>query len=243
MLWGSDRSGVPNILAAQVDPAQGRAGQPFRVTDVLTGASYPSVDPAGRWVYFSGYHADGWDVERTVFEPSAWPPASRAIARFDAPPRPVALQEAQASGPVKGYSPFPTLLPTYWEPQFGSSIRTGTVRTTDLVVPGREVIGPTVGVHTSGYDLVGRHDCDVFARASTRTNGGLWDWGAAYDFLGLGNPIFGVAASQFWDDDGVRLAQAAADAPLDTLFVLQRARARERGRQPPAHAAGAGPRR
>jgi hypothetical protein len=224
VLWASDRSGVPNILAAAVDPGRGTAQGPVRVTEVLTGASYPSVDPAGRWVYFSGYHADGWDVERTVFDPAAWPPASPAIARFDAPARPVALQDAQEAGQVKGYSPFPTILPTYWEPQFGSSVRTGTVRTTELVVPGREVIGPTAGVHTSGYDLVGRHDYDLFARASTRTNAGLWDWGAAYDFLRLGNPIFGIAASQFWDEDGVRLGQAAADAPYDTLFVLQRAR-------------------
>lgn len=224
VLWGSDRSGIPNVLAARVDPAAGTVGSVRRVTDVLTGASYPAVDPQGRWVYFSGYHAEGWEVERTVFEPDGWPEAEPATERFDAPPRPVALQDAQADGRVGGYSPLPTLLPTYWEPQFGSAVRTGTVRTSDLVVPGREVIGPTVGVHTSGYDLVGRHDYDLFARVSTRTHGGLWDWGAGYNFLGLGNPIFGIAASQFWDDDGVRLARTEEGAPLDTLFVLQRTR-------------------
>ncbi len=224
LLWSSDRSGIPNILAAEVDPGTGRVGEARRVTDVLTGAAYPTVDPQGRWVYFSGYHAYGWDVERAPFAPDGWPAASPASARFDAPPRPVALQEAHADGDVKGYSPFPTLLPTYWEPQFGSGTRTGTVSTSSLVIPGREVIGPTVGVHTSGYDLVGRHDYDLFGRVSTGTHGGLWDWGAAYDFLGLGNPIFGISASQFWDDDGVRLARAEEGAPLDTLFVLQRTR-------------------
>jgi hypothetical protein len=224
LLWSSDRSGIPNILAAEVDPGAGRVGEARSVTDVLTGAAYPTVDPEGRWVYFSGYHADGWDVERAPFAPDGWPAASPASARFDAPPRPVALQEAAADGELRGYSPFPTILPTYWEPQYGSGVRTGTVRTSQLVIPAREVIGPTVGVHTSGYDLVGRHDYDLFARVSTRTHGGLWDWGAAYDFLGLGNPIFGIAASQFWDDDGVRLARAEEGAPLDTLFVLQRSR-------------------
>jgi Tol biopolymer transport system component len=224
LVWASDRSGVPNILAVEVDPDAGRVGEARRVTDVLTGASYPSVDPQGRWVHFSGYHAEGWEVERTPFAPDRWPRAEPASDHFAAPPRPVALQDARAPGEIHGYSPFPTLLPTYWEPQFGSGIRTGTVRTPELVIPGREVIGPTVGVHTSGYDLVGRHDYDLFARVSTRTHAGLWDWGAAYDFLGLGNPIFGIAASQFWDDDGVRLAQAEEGAPLDTLFVLQRTR-------------------
>ena len=155
---------------------------------------------------------------------TGWPEASPASDRFAAPPRPVALQEARADGKIDGYSIFPTILPTYWEPQFGSAARSSTVRTSELVIPGREIIGPTVGVHTSGYDLVGRHDYDAFARVSTSTHSGLWDWGGAYDFLRLGNPIFGIAATQFWDEDGVRVAQREEGAPLDTLFVLQRTR-------------------
>ena len=73
LLWGSDRTEVPNIVAAEVDPAAGTVGPVRMATNLVTGAAYPSVDPASAWVYFSGYHADGWEVERAPFTPSAWP--------------------------------------------------------------------------------------------------------------------------------------------------------------------------
>ena len=34
-----------------------------------------SVDPTGQWVYFSGYHVDGWEIERAAFAPTSAPPA------------------------------------------------------------------------------------------------------------------------------------------------------------------------
>lgn len=225
LLWGSDRTGVANILAARVDPAAGTASAPRMVTDLLTGAAYPAVDPSGRWIYFSGYHAAGWDVERTAWAPDQWPEAPATIHRFDAPPRPVALQDAESPGVVKPYSPLPTLLPTYWTPLLRAPARTSTMRAHGLVIPGRDIIGTSVGVRSGGRDLVLRHAWEAFARVSTSTNAGLVDWGGAYDFAGFGNPVLSVAASQYWDDDGVRLGQRAKDAPLDTLFVLQRDRA------------------
>ena len=83
LVWSSDRSGILNILAAEVDPLTGAPGPPVMLTNVRTGAAFPSVDPAGEWLYFSGYHVDGWEVERVRFAPDAAPPAPAPAARFD----------------------------------------------------------------------------------------------------------------------------------------------------------------
>ena len=83
LVWSSDRTGIPNILAVEVDARTGAAGPPRLLTNVRTGAAFPSVDPAGEWLYFSGYHVDGWEIERLPFAPHLAPPAPEPAARFD----------------------------------------------------------------------------------------------------------------------------------------------------------------
>ena len=83
LVWSSDRTGIPNILGAEVDPRTGFSGPPVLLTNVRTGAAFPSIDPAGEWLYFSGYHVDGWQVERVRFAPDAARPAPAPAARFD----------------------------------------------------------------------------------------------------------------------------------------------------------------
>ena len=83
LVWSSDRTGIPNILGAEVDPLTGAVGPPVMLTNLRTGAAFPSVDPAGEWLYFSGYHVDGWEVERVRFAPGAALPAPPPSARFD----------------------------------------------------------------------------------------------------------------------------------------------------------------
>jgi hypothetical protein len=222
LAWGSDRTGVPNILAAAVDPAAGTAGPVLLATNLVTGGAYPSVDPTGSWLYFSGYHADGWEVERVAWTPSRWAVAPPPVSRFAAPPRAAAVQEAEAEGTVEGYSPFPTLLPTYWEPLYKEPIRTARMSGGGHTIPARQVMDASVGLRTSGSDLVGRHAWNAFGRVFT--SGDRMDAGASYSFWGLGSPGLSVGASQFWDDDGPRLGQRAEDAPLDTLYVLERSR-------------------
>ena len=83
LVWSSDRTGIPNVLAVEVDARTGAPGPPRLLTNVRTGAAFPSVDPAGDWLYFSGYHVDGWEIERVPFAPDAAPPAPEPAARFD----------------------------------------------------------------------------------------------------------------------------------------------------------------
>ena len=83
LVWSSDRTGILNVLGAEIDPHTAAAGPPVMLTNVRTGAAFPSIDPAGEWLYFSGYHVDGWEVERVPFAPDAAPPAPVPAARFD----------------------------------------------------------------------------------------------------------------------------------------------------------------
>ncbi len=235
LVWASDRSGVPNLYALALDPATGRPAGPVRqVTNVLTGVGFPSVDPAGRWLYFSQYHADGWNVARVPWDPSAWfdplpeaPRFAQAEARSAGggarpgaqPPGPglppVGPQARQA--PVKGYSPWPTLLPRYWEPLYreGQSV----------TLPGgrsRQVLGPGLGLATSAFDLVGRHA--LAAALTWSTSGGRTEGYVSYRWAGLGNPVLGLSLDQTWDVGGPLLGDPGGGAPLDTLFLRTRER-------------------
>ena len=87
LVWSSDRTGILNILAVEVDPRTGASGAPRLLTNVRTGAAFPSVDPAGEWLYFSGYHVDGWEVERVRFAPDTAGGALRRRGALDRPAR------------------------------------------------------------------------------------------------------------------------------------------------------------
>jgi len=120
VVWASDRSGILNVLGAEVDARSGVAGDPVLMTNVRTGAAYPSIDPSGEWLYFSGHHVDGWEIERVPFVPEERSVASAAVARFDAgeafPDR------GSSSAPLEDYSPFKTLLPSYWEIEYEDAL-------------------------------------------------------------------------------------------------------------------------
>jgi hypothetical protein len=223
LLWASDRTGIENILAADVDPGTGMVGPIRMVTNVETGVGYPTVDPSGRWLYVGAYHANGWDVERMPLSPSTWIAAPAVASRFDAPPRSTEMQSARAEGDVRDYSAVATLRPYYWEPLYWAPVRTSAIHSQDLDLRSRQVLGPAVGVQTSGRDLVGRHAFTATARVFT--DGNRADGSASYSYSGLGNPVLSFGVSQYWDEDGVRLGQRADTLPLDTLFAVLRERA------------------
>ena len=76
VIWSSDRSGVLNLYAAQSagGSPDGRAGPGGlrQVTDLLTGGTFPAVDPVGEWIYLSVLSEDGWEIGRVRFDPSTW---------------------------------------------------------------------------------------------------------------------------------------------------------------------------
>ncbi|HET9983647.1 MAG TPA: hypothetical protein VFQ38_08665 [Longimicrobiales bacterium] len=216
LVFGSDRTGIPNLFAADMAgvtaadgaaerAAPGAAAEPrasvriLRITNLLTGAFYPDVSPDGRWIYYSGYHADGFHIERVPFDTATW---RRAPSLLAAPTR-VATFPRQAadttprSGP-RGYSAFPTVLPHFWLP---------------LLYGGGEA-GTFVGAASAGGDLVGRHSWSAALAYAPRRR---WTEGSfGYQYAGLGNPVLGVSAARTWDDVGfVRLPR---DSGTVTIF-------------------------
>ena len=218
LVWASDRSGISNVLAAKVD--NGQILSPVMLTNLRTGAAYPSVDPSGRWLYFSGYHVDGWEIERISFNPTAAPPALQAdsthIAVAD-------RHRGRAKGPVRAYAPLETLRPYYWIPRWDDPIAVSAHRKGKTEIPRTEVLGTSIGARTSGIDLVRRHAYTVGARiflpvkssSAGRAAGNL-----SYRYLGLGNPALGLSLSQNWDEDGARIKQETDN----TFFILERQR-------------------
>ena len=230
LVWASDRTGILNVLAARFDGA--KAGPPVMLTNVRTGAAMPSVDPSGMWLYFSGYHVDGWEVERIPFDPDRAPLAPQylpdstdtAAGRTAREVSAIARDShATSGGRTRAYSPLQTLLPRFWIP-IGSYSFSGAGSGT---TPRTKVLGASFGAFTSGVDLVGRHAYSLTARAYLPAGGYSGGRGAGlltYRYAGLGNPVPGLTVSQSWDEERVRVRGENGDATADTAFVLERTR-------------------
>ncbi|HUF75873.1 MAG TPA: hypothetical protein VMM35_06325, partial [Longimicrobiales bacterium] len=214
VVWSSDRTGVMNILGAQVDPATGRARPPVLLTNVRTGLVYPSVDPSGAWIYATGYHVDGWEAERVPFDPDAFGPAPPVDARFAPADEPELRGEAL--GEVEDYSPFPTLLPQYWQPRYREAVVAPAALRSGALLPRAELLPFGLGIETGGVDLVARHAWAAFGQVFT--DGSEVEGGVAYAYRGLGNPVFSVSSDQTWGSAGSILT----DPQMDTLYVLER---------------------
>ena len=209
LVWSSDRNGVPNLYGARVDAASGTAGPVFQITELTTGAAYPSIDPDGRWIYFSAYHADGWHVERVPFDPDGWAPTASLDPRFESGGRAAADAFAEeAGGPTRTYSAGRSLMPRYWEPIF---LPSQSVRSTD-------VVGYSVGIGIRGEDLVGRHAYQ--ARVTYEPDFGRTQGGVSYSYAGMGTPTITVSANQFYDADPA-LAQVD-DSTTRPVFLVER---------------------
>lgn len=191
ILHSSDRSGIPNLYATEVE-----TGRLRQVTSVLTGAFDPDVSPDGRWIYFVRFHTDGFHLERIPFDTAAWrDPAplrlefqrglittnSRDDSVIGAHGRTGESGAAQTGvmRPVRPYSALPTLLPRYWSPWFfGDS--------DELFF----------GAYTSGEDLVGRHRYTL--AGAYQPEHGFWAGLGSYTWAGLGNPVINMFLSRDW---------------------------------------------
>ena len=219
LLWWSDRSGVPNIVAIALH--EGRPTGPIRqVTNVVTGVIDPEVSPDGRTLYVAGYHAGGWRIASLPFDPGTWRDAPPSTDRFADAVLPA--PDTIAGGEASAYSPWPTLRPYHWFPSW-------------------QVVGNTdngsrlrfVGAAVSGTDVVQRHRWSLAAAGDIDT--GRLQGSGSWVYRGLGSPDLFVAGDREWAAYGTATTTDGLVAPIllreDELRVgarFQRARWRSR---------------
>jgi len=238
VVWSSDRTGIPNLFAATLHADSSATIR--QVTNILGGASHPSVDPASRWIHFSSYHTDGWHIERIPYAPGDWfepqatsPRFAGGPTRFDGAFEPAAAgatEESGASTPAYGpdegtgrpagersYQAGSTLLPRYWLPLY-----TRPEEGTDQSGVRREVFDQAIGMQLVGRDLVGRHGYSIAGRIglSDRRFGGRF----SYDYNGLGNPTLGLSLSQSHDATSRTLSVPFPDDSTREFFLIERER-------------------
>ena len=243
LVWGSDRSGIWNVLGVRTGEGGRPEGTAVQLTNMATGAAYPAVGRDGRWLYYSGYHADGWRIERIDFRPED------AVDAFALDPRFRSRGESGASDPAEGeaggpgedgsprdvgevrpdlqggrassYSPFPTILPHYWLPDVITAEEAGG-EVEGVDVGPLDVLGIAVGAQTSGRDLLGRHTYGV--RALVSPESGRFEGAAGYRYAGLGNPVLELSLSQFYDAAPRGVTAVTEEGDEELLFRVERER-------------------
>jgi hypothetical protein len=111
LLWSADPGGsVYDVHALRLAD-----GQRFRVTNVVTGAFQPDVDPAGENLVFTVYAADGYDIHLLPFRPAEWAPLG--VATPAPPSRPPYEPPPLLAAPEDGdYAPWGSIWPHRIEP-------------------------------------------------------------------------------------------------------------------------------
>lgn len=197
LLWASDRGGVRNLWAYDLEAPEGELAT-YRVTGESGGAFDPEISPDGERLAYVAHTGRGFVLRVVPFDPAAWVPESLAPGPPDSVPD---RYGDGAGGPARAYSPWPSLLPTFWLPTWtGSNAEQGAF----------------LGVLTLGVDVVGRHAYGVVAALATETAD--VEAAAAYTYSGLGNPDLGLEGEQDWE-----LLFPIADS-AGTTHVLRRER-------------------
>jgi hypothetical protein len=225
LLFWSDRTGIPNLYAADVGgftdgapPTDGALPRMRQITNVITGAYYPDVSPDGLHVVYSAYQADGFRLERMPFDTATWRDpmpehfaelAERRPAPAEKTPEDASLAAAiraavaaadTTAGPARPYRAASSVRPFMWTPLLESGGHRGDF----------------FGFWTLGADLVERHEWELSASLNPTT--GRSQAGASYTYRGLPtlplnlHPAITVAAERDWD---TRFADRATDRFID----------------------------
>jgi hypothetical protein len=186
LYFSSDHSGTMQLYSIALPGAATQATT--RLSNALTGIFDPETSPDSVWLAATLYRVDGYHLGVA--------PMPRAEA---AVPDTVILGErascatcriadlaayggvAPDSSAARSYSPWRSLLPTYWEPLIESTVGLGT----------------RIGGATSGNDIIGRHS--YYAQATFNTKFHEGEAFAAYRYAGLGQPYIDFSAEQNWD--------------------------------------------
>jgi hypothetical protein len=185
LYFSSDHSGTMQLYALVVPP--GGSGS-RRLSDAVTGVFAPELSPDGRVLAALFYRVDGFHIGVAPVASAGSSVRDTAILGERAGCLSCRVPGATAYGsgapdnsPATTYSPWRSLLPTYWEP----------------VVESTTGVGTSVGGATSGTDIIGRHS--YVASATLNTKRRETQGFAAYRYSGLGQPYVDLSAEQSWD--------------------------------------------
>ena len=205
VIFTSDVGGKTDVYAASLADS---LAPPRRISSAPTGLYQPEPSPDGTRLAGSLYRADGYHVGvgRPLTDPGVGDTMAASVEPLNLAP-PIAA-------PSRAYRPWRSLLPRYWRPVF---------ELTD---------DPTLGVTTSGTDVLQRHD--YIAEVSRHIERAEWDWIGAWSWRRLGQPVVDVSMSQLWqqvgpviDRDGNEvgsLRERARFGSVGVRFLRQRVR-------------------
>lgn len=154
LYFSSDREGIANIYAFNL-----HTGLTYRVTNVVSGAYQPVVDPDGNHLVYVGYRSKGFDIYRLALETDQFRSAKHYI-----PTRPVvdSLPETDRITD-RPYQPFPSLWPDYYRIDF---------------VP--DDFGYQLSIGVNGSDTVGFHAYDIITGLSLENMEPVFEAGYSY---------------------------------------------------------------
>ena len=178
--FASDRTGRSAIWRVRLTGAN--AGALDLVSETAFGVTDPEVSPDGKTIAELVTTRDGVSLARMPAPSFDVDPATSLEPRFAAGLRDTPIV---VTTPAHKYSPWRTLVPRYWVPTLGTTVRDNA----------------RLGFYTSSEDVVGQH--------ATAFDGG-WDYktgefDGSFDWLyhGLGVPDVNAAITQTWNVFGV----------------------------------------
>jgi hypothetical protein len=168
VLFSSDHGGIYNLR--RLDLA---TGQVTTLTNVEGGAFHPTQARPDGPIFYTGYHADGFDIYRLDVPAVRSTPAADTHTLMVAAAEPVLSEEPR----VTSYSPYSGLLPRWWFPHLWvDSQRT------------------EIGAFTSGWDPLLRHIYYLDAAYDFRND---WFAGSVDYLYDRFYPVFKLHASRY----------------------------------------------
>lgn len=193
-VWTPDGTAVLFSAASSDAPFQiyrvhVSTGTVSRLQQTGNSAQSPTISADGRRLIFVGYTAQGYDLYALDLTDTDW--TSLEPASSSAPLRTAPAPE-NVPDTARQYSPWPTLLPTFWTPTLESD--------------GDELV---VGAATGSADALGRHAYGIEGGWSTRA---VPDWQIAYAYDRWRPTVFASYSDDTdpWRDGTVRTREANA---------------------------------
>lgn len=196
LFFSSDHSGSMQLYSIDLPPAT-REGT-TRLSDALTGMFDPETSPGSTLLAATLYHTNGYHLGVAPMPAIRAAVPDTVVLGERASCTTCRVSDAAAYGALppdnsvaKSYSPWRSLLPTYWEP----------------IVESTTGLGTRVGGASSGVDVIGRHSYYAQATYNSRWHDG--EAYVAYRYAGLGQPYLDFSGQQIWDHfDVVNAANA-----------------------------------